>query len=51
MIAMIVATGLHVALCFLFVSYFDFGIRGLAYASSIKDFVLLVTVMIYGNCS
>lgn len=51
MIAMVGATVVHVALCFLFVSYLDFGIRGLAYASSIKDFVLIMTVMIYGNCS
>ena len=51
MIAMFIATFVHVALCFFFVSYLDLGIRGLAYASSVKDFVLIFSVMIYGNCS
>ena len=51
MIAMFVATALHIPLCFLFVNGFDMDIRGLALASSIKDIILLATVMIYGNCS
>jgi len=42
---------LHVPLCFLFVDYFDWGIKGLGLASSTKDFVLIATVMIYGSCS
>ena len=51
MIAMIVATLLHLPLCLLFINVFDMDIRGLGLASSVKDFVLLTTVMLYGNCS
>ena len=51
MVAMFVGTFLHIPLCFLLMDYFDMGIKGLGLASSIKDGVLLVTVMIYGNCS
>ena len=51
MVAMFATTILHIPLCFLFVNYFDMGIKGLGLASSIKDCVLLVTVMIHGNCS
>jgi MATE family multidrug resistance protein len=35
----------------LFVNHFDLGIRGLNLAGSVKDFILLLSVMIYGNCS
>lgn len=51
MVAMFVATFLHIPLCFLFVNYFDMGIRGLGMATSVKDCVLLLIVMVYGNCS
>lgn len=51
MIAMLVGTCLHVPLCFLFIKYFELGIVGLPIASSCKDFLILSTVMIYGNCS
>ena len=51
MIAMFGATLVHLTFCFFFVVYLDLGIRGLAYASSVKDFVLILSVMIYGNCS
>ena len=51
LIAMIVATFVHVLLCFLFVKGLDMDIVGLAIASSIKDAVLLSTVMVYGCCS
>lgn len=51
MIAMFGATLVHLTFWFFFVVYLDLGIRGLAYASSVKDFVLILSVMIYGNCS
>ena len=51
MVAMIVATVLHIPLCFLFINGFDMGIEGLAIARSVKDIILLATVLIYGNCS
>ena len=51
MIAMIGSTFLHVILCFIFVEALDTGVVGLAYASSIKDFILLLSVMIYSRCS
>ena len=51
MIAMIVATFVHILLCFLFIHGLEMDIIGLAIASSIKDAVLLCTVMVYGCCS
>ena len=51
MLAMIIATVLHVVLCYINFFVFDMGITGLAIASTIKDFVLLATTMIYGYCS
>ena len=51
MIAMIGSTFMHVILCFVFVEILDTGVIGLAYASSLKDFLLLLSVMIYSRCS
>lgn len=51
MIAMIVATTMHLPLCYLFVKGLDMGVLGLACASSVKDSLCLIVVMIYGNCS
>ena len=51
LVAMIVATLLHLSLCFVFVNFLDLGINGLGLATSIKDFALILTVMIYANCS
>ena len=48
LIAMIVATFVHIILCFLFIHGLQMDIISLAIASSIKDAVLLCTVMIYG---
>ena len=49
MIVMIVGTFAHVLLCYIFVNVFDTGIVGLAYASTLKDLVLMLTVMIYSR--
>ena len=51
LVAMFVATFLHIPLCYLFVIHFDLDIRGLGIASSLKDLVLLLSVMIYSNCN
>ena len=51
MVAMIVATALYLRLCFLFVDYFDMSIKGLMLADLVKNGGLLLSVMIYGNCS
>ena len=51
MMAMVFVTVLHIPLCFLFFKWLDLGILGLAIATSIKDFVLLVMVMTYCCCS
>ena len=50
MVAMFVATALHIFLCYLFVHVFDWGIEGLAIASSAKELCLILIVMIYGYC-
>ena len=51
MVAMIVSTLLHVPLCILFVEVFDMDIRGLAAATSVNKFILVVFLMVYGSCS
>ena len=51
MIVMIVSTFLHILFCVIFVNVLDTGVVGLAYASSLKDFFLMVSVRIYGSCS
>ena len=50
MVAMMVASVMHVPLCLIFLNGLDLGILGLAYALSVKDGVLLVSVMIYARC-
>ena len=50
MVAMFVATTLHIFLCYLFVHVLDWGIEGLAIATSTKDLSLILMVMIYGYC-
>ena len=47
MVAMFVTTALHIPFCFLFVKGFDMGILGLAVASSVKDFLLMASVIVY----
>ena len=51
MVAMIVATALHLPSCFLFVNYFDLSIKGIMLADLVKNGGLLLAVTIYGNCS
>ena len=51
MIAMIGSMFLHIILCFVFLDVMETGIIGLAYSSVIKDFVLMLSVMIYCRCS
>ena len=51
MIAMMIATVFHVPLCFLFFRGFNMGIVGLAIATSIKDAILLMAVVVYACCS
>lgn len=51
MVAMLAATALHVPLCLVFVRGFDMDIRGLALANSVKDMILLATIMIYSSYS
>ena len=51
MVAILVATSLHVPFCLLFVNVLDLDIMGLGLASSCKDLVLIIIVMIYGICS
>ena len=50
MVAMCIATCMHLPFCLLFMNAFGLGIVGLAVASSCRDFILLVALMIYGNC-
>ena len=50
MVAMCIATCMHLPFCLLFMNTFGLGIVGLAVASSCRDFILLVALMIYGNC-
>lgn len=51
MVVMIVGTFFHIVLCILFINVFDTGVIGLAYASSLKDFTLMLTVFVYGYFS
>ena len=50
MVAMLIATALHFFLCYYFVNVLDWGVDGLPIASSVKDFVLILMVVIYGWC-
>jgi len=47
MYASIVAAILHVPVCFLFVYTFDMGVVGLAWATTVKEAVLLFGVVAY----
>ena len=51
MVAIVSANIVHVGLCFLFLDYYDMGIKGLALATSIKDGVALISIIIYMRCS
>ena len=51
MVAMFVAIFIHIILCYLFMNVFEMDIIGLAYATSIKDAVLALSVAIYCYCS
>ena len=51
MIAMTVATMIHIPLCLLFVNGFGFGVQGLAIATSIKEGLLLLSIMTWVDYS
>ena len=51
MVAIVIATLLHIPLCIFFVNGLRMGIEGLAIATCIKDAVLLAIVVIYGKFS
>ena len=51
MVAAIIAAILHVPMCYLFVDVLDFGIIGLAYATTVKEAILLTVVIIYCKLS
>ena len=46
---MIVGMALHLPFCLLFVNYFDMGIYGLGVASSCKDLIGFIVVIVYGQ--
>jgi multidrug resistance protein, MATE family len=51
MVITIVAILLHLPNCLLFVYKLDFGISGLAMASSCKDLLCIASLIVYSNCS
>ena len=51
MIAMLISTAIYLPLCYLFVIKLEMDILGLAVAKSIDFFILLLTLIIYCNCS
>ena len=51
MIFMIIATLLHIFLCFVYAIWFDMGIFGLGLALTTKDGALMIMTIIYCNCS
>ena len=51
MLVMIVGTLAHVVLCCILMKVFDMGIIGLAYSSSLSNFAMMATVMIYSRFS
>ena len=51
MIVIFAATLLHAPLCYFFMYTLDMGIIGVSLALVIKDFVLFVSITIYGSCS
>lgn len=48
---MVLVTVLHIPLCFFFLRWLDWGILGLAIATSIKDLISLIMVLVYCRCS
>lgn len=51
MVAMFLATILHIPLSLYIVYELDMGIRGFPLAISIKDCICLFSVLVYCNCS
>ena len=51
MVAVFIGTLTHLPMCLLFIHVFDMDIRGLGMASTVKDLVLLIVVIVYCNCS
>ena len=51
MVFMMITTALHIILSFIFVTWLDMGIVGLAWSMTIKDGVLMVMTMIYCSYS
>ena len=49
MVAAIIVSILHVPMCFLFVKGFDMGVIGLAWATTVKEAILLLVVVIYSK--
>ena len=49
MVIQVVATGLQLLCCYLFVTVWDLDVKGIAYATLIKDFSLFVRVIIPFN--
>ena len=47
MVAPVIATFIHIGLCILFVSVWDFGINGIAYAHLITDTSMFILIMCY----
>jgi MATE family multidrug resistance protein len=51
MIAQILATGVHLPLCYLLAIRLEMGVRGLGLATSITKFNLLLVTIVYSKCS
>ena len=51
MVATFIVAIAHVPLVYLFMHGLDMGILGIAVATSVKDFLLLISIMLYGYCS
>ena len=51
MVASIIAAILHIPMCLLFVCALDCGVIGLAYATTLKEAILLAVVIIYCKLS
>jgi len=50
MVANIIATFLFVPICYLFVYTLNCGLIGLAYASFVKEFIIIATTVLYCHC-
>ena len=51
MVCMMIATIIHIPLCYGLVFGLDLGVEGIAIATSVKDGALLLSVLIYMRCS